>query len=225
MTVPADSPGPMESRQISLFEDVRIGGSQASARGSEPQNAPELQNVSVVPDSDLDPLSLPKRSQPVKRAKSPAPASTPNPQKAQIDPKKPVPVPAATSAAQAEAMTFTVAAAAASTESTMSSLQPAAVPEAAAANAPSAVSAAKPDAGMAKTHNLYLEVGTFKDEFLANTVADKLNQLGFHTVMIHKNVLWMQSYRVQVGPYPSQKEIAEAQQGLASHDFKTRLVN
>jgi class 3 adenylate cyclase/cell division protein FtsN len=225
MTVAADSTGPMESRQSSLFEDVRIGGSQASTRGSEPQNAPELQNVSVVPDSDLDPLSLPKRSQPVKRAKSPAPASAPNLQKAQFDPKKPAPVPAATSAAQAEAMTFTVAAAAASSESTMSSLQPAAVPEAATADAPSAVSAAKPDAGMAKTRNLYLEVGTFKDEFLANTVADKLNQLGFHTVMIHKNVLWMQSYRVQDGPYPSQKEIAEAQQGLASHDFKTRLVN
>jgi len=76
-----------------------------------------------------------------------------------------------------------------------------------------------------KPPQLYLEVGTFKDETWANNAVDKLTQLGFHAVLIHKNVLWSQSYHVQVGPYTNQKDIAEARQSLAAQGFKAHPVN
>jgi serine/threonine protein kinase/class 3 adenylate cyclase len=72
---------------------------------------------------------------------------------------------------------------------------------------------------------LYFEVGTFKDETWANNAVDKLTQLGFRAVIIHKNVLWSQSYHVEVGPYTNQKDIAEARQSLALQGFKAHPVN
>jgi hypothetical protein len=53
---------------------------------------------------------------------------------------------------------------------------------------------------------------------------DKLAQLGFHAVSVQKGHLWAQSYHVEVGPYTSPKDIEDAQQNLASHGFKARLV-
>ena len=76
-----------------------------------------------------------------------------------------------------------------------------------------------------KAPKLYFDVGTFKDETWANNAVDKLTQLGFHAVLIHKNLLWTQSYHVEVGPYTNQKDIAEARQSLASQGFKTHPVN
>jgi len=72
---------------------------------------------------------------------------------------------------------------------------------------------------------LFVEVGTFKEETWANDAVDKLTQLGFHAVLVHKNLLWMQSYHVQVGPYANQKEVSEAQKKLAAHGFKTHSVS
>jgi hypothetical protein len=54
---------------------------------------------------------------------------------------------------------------------------------------------------------------------------DKLTQLGFHAVLIHKNLLWTQSYHVQVGPYTNQKDIAEARQSLSAQGYKAHPVN
>jgi len=76
-----------------------------------------------------------------------------------------------------------------------------------------------------KAPQLYFEVGTFKDETWANNAVDKLTQLGFHAVVIHKNLLWSQSYHVQVGPYSTQRDIAEARQSLAAQGFKAHPVN
>lgn len=86
---------------------------------------------------------------------------------------------------------------------------------------PSKVSSAEPKA----PGKVYFEVGTFKDEAWANNAVDKLNQLGFHAVLIHKNRLWLQSYHVEVGPYTDQKAIAEAQQSLTSQGYKPHPVN
>lgn len=94
-----------------------------------------------------------------------------------------------------------------------------------AANSPAAESKPQEDVLPGKTANLFLEVGAFKDEGLANDAEQKLTQLGFHPMLMHKNLLWMQSYRVQVGPYSSQKEAAEAQQSLAAQGFKARRIN
>ena len=83
----------------------------------------------------------------------------------------------------------------------------------------------KPGGAESKTPDSYLEVGTFKDETHANQAVDTLSQLGFHTYLVHKNLLWTQSYHVEVGPYTNQKDIAEARQILASHGFKAHPVN
>jgi cell division protein FtsN len=90
-----------------------------------------------------------------------------------------------------------------------------------------AIAASQPKANgeVTKAPKLYFEVGTFKDETWANNAVDKLTQLGFHAVLIHKNLLWSQSYHVQVGPYTNQKDIAEARQNLASQGFKGHPVN
>jgi len=87
--------------------------------------------------------------------------------------------------------------------------------------------ASQPKAGVNETKapKLYFEVGSFKDETWANNAVDKLTQLGFHAVLIHKNLLWAQSYHVEVGPYTNQKDIAEARQSLASQGFKAHPVN
>jgi cell division septation protein DedD len=66
----------------------------------------------------------------------------------------------------------------------------------------------------------YLEVGSFKDESWANAAIEKLTQLGFHAILIHKQRLWVQSYHVEVGPYGSSGSIAGARQILDSQGFK-----
>jgi cell division protein FtsN len=70
----------------------------------------------------------------------------------------------------------------------------------------------------------YLEVGSFKESTWADNAVEKLNQLGFHAVSVHKTRLWMQSYRVQVGPYTDAKEMEAAQQRLATQGFKSHPV-
>ena len=76
-----------------------------------------------------------------------------------------------------------------------------------------------------KAPKFYIEVGTFKDETWANNAVDKLNQLGFHALLIQKSLLWSQSYHVQVGPYPDQKSVEEARKSLVSRGSKVRAVN
>jgi len=72
---------------------------------------------------------------------------------------------------------------------------------------------------------LFVEVGSFKDETWAISAVEKLTQLGFHAVVIHKTLLWTQSFHVQVGPYVDSKDIGAARQNLSSHGFKSHLVN
>jgi cell division protein FtsN len=76
-----------------------------------------------------------------------------------------------------------------------------------------------------KAPKLFVEVGSFKDETWALSAVDKLTQLGFHAVLVHKNLLWVQSYHVQVGPYANQEEVADAQKNLATHGFKAHPVS
>ena len=78
---------------------------------------------------------------------------------------------------------------------------------------------------VAKAPTVFIEVGSFKDETWAISAQEKLTQLGFHAVVIHKTLLWAQSFRVQVGPYTDPKEIEAARQSLSSHGFKSHLVN
>jgi class 3 adenylate cyclase/predicted Ser/Thr protein kinase len=81
-----------------------------------------------------------------------------------------------------------------------------------------------PDTGT-KSPATYIEVGSFKDETWANSAVEKLTQLGFHAVLIHKTLLWSQSFHVQVGPYTDPKDLEAARQSLTSQGFKLHPVN
>jgi hypothetical protein len=70
----------------------------------------------------------------------------------------------------------------------------------------------------------YFEVGSFKDSTWADHAVEKLTQLGFHAVSVHKNLLWMQSYQVRVGPYADPKDLEAARAVLVSQGFKPHPV-
>jgi cell division protein FtsN len=76
-----------------------------------------------------------------------------------------------------------------------------------------------------KTAKIFVEVGSFKDETWAESAVEKLTHLGFPAVILHKNLLWKQSYHVQVGPYTNPKDAADARDSLAAQGFKGHLVN
>jgi PilZ domain/SPOR domain len=68
----------------------------------------------------------------------------------------------------------------------------------------------------------FLEVGKFHDVIWADKATDRLTQLGFHAIVIHRGHLWMNSYQVLVGPYGSEAEAEAAHQNLVSRGFKPR---
>ena len=68
----------------------------------------------------------------------------------------------------------------------------------------------------------YFEVGKFKNNVLADNVADKLGQLGFHTAVVQKGRLWMNSYSVLVGPYGDNHDAEAARKDLVLHGFNPR---
>jgi serine/threonine protein kinase len=85
---------------------------------------------------------------------------------------------------------------------------------------PAKPSPAKPDSIAAS----YLEVGTFKESEWADDAVDKLSQLGFHAICVHKTLLWKQSYHVEVGPYATPEEISHAEEQLTAQGFKPHVV-
>ena len=86
----------------------------------------------------------------------------------------------------------------------------------------SAATEVKKEGAEPKIPNLFLDAGSFKDETWANAAVEKLTQLGYHAVVIHKNLLWSHSYQVEVGPYTAAKDMDGARQNLATQGFKTR---
>jgi serine/threonine protein kinase len=70
----------------------------------------------------------------------------------------------------------------------------------------------------------YLEVGSFKDAKWADDAVERLSQQGFHAICVHKTVLWMQMYHVQVGPYVTSDQIDHAQDLLTEQGFKSHIV-
>jgi class 3 adenylate cyclase len=82
----------------------------------------------------------------------------------------------------------------------------------------------KPVDGRSGLPLCYLEVGSFRDATWADSAVEKLSQLGFHAISVHKGHLWVQSYHVQVGPYAGPKDTEDAQHALALHGFKSHLA-
>jgi PilZ domain/SPOR domain len=68
----------------------------------------------------------------------------------------------------------------------------------------------------------YFEVGKFKENLLADKVADNLGQLGFHASVVQKGRLWMNSYSVLVGPYGDNQNAEAARKDLVLHGFNPR---
>ena len=104
---------------------------------------------------------------------------------------------------------------------------PSAVP-AAAPKATAVVADAKIDSKTAPAAPVpaasFLDVGSFKDSAWADAAVGKLSQLGFHAVSVPKNVLWMHSFEVQVGPYTKPADLEAARASLAAKGFKPHTV-
>jgi cell division protein FtsN len=70
----------------------------------------------------------------------------------------------------------------------------------------------------------YFDVGKFRDGFRANQAMGELGQLGFHSIIVHSRVLWMNSYHILVGPYVNQGEVEAARNSLQSRGFNPRVL-
>jgi Protein kinase domain/SPOR domain len=92
--------------------------------------------------------------------------------------------------------------------------------------APADPSSATPaTAKLESATDTYLEVGSFKDAKWADDAVQRLSQMGFHAISVHKTMLWkLQSYHVQVGPYATSSERDAAQQQLTAQGFKPHAV-
>ena len=200
-----DSVNPIASHEVDLYENFR------NTNAKTPSPDPGLSNVNL--GSDPAPI--------VKRVKSPVRT---NERKAKLGTQASTQTQVPASPAQPENLTSTDALKSTAQEAATNSSQPDTVPQPAVEQANTA-SQPKTGGVETKASQSYLEVGTFKEETWANNAVDKLTQLGFHALLIHKNLLWSQSYHVQVGPYTNQKDIAEARQSLAAQGFKAHPVN
>jgi cell division protein FtsN len=206
-----DSLSPIASHEVDLYQNFRAENAKI------PSPALESTKVNLgsanVPGAASNPSRIAKREKQSVRA---------NERKAKLDAQTAAQMQALASPAQPENPASADASKSVDLEPVANSAQPVPQPAVEQANA-----ASQPKTGGVepKAPQLYLEVGTFKDESWANNAVDKLTQLGFHAVLIHKNLLWSQSYHVQVGPYTNQKDIAEARQSLAAQGFKAHPVN
>jgi class 3 adenylate cyclase/cell division protein FtsN len=212
---PQYSFSPIASNAIDLYEDSR------AINGNAPSSQSELPNYSLPSKPVRLPAASPKPARIMNLSQAPVHTGV---RKAHSDAQTSAQLQTLASPAQPEMLTTLGASKPLGQELMMDSSQSNTMPEPAIvqANTSTLLKASGDDI---KAPKLYFEVGTFKDETWANNAVDKLTQLGFHAVLIHKNLLWTQSYHVEVGPYTNQKDIAEARQSLAAQGFKAHPVN
>jgi hypothetical protein len=79
-----------------------------------------------------------------------------------------------------------------------------------------------PGSASSSSSEMYFDVGEFKDVGWAERATAQLAQSGFQAQIVHKGRLWLNSYHVLVGPYPSVEAAQRAQAALASRGFKPR---
>jgi len=208
-----DSLSPIASHEVDLYQNFRAENAKLPPPALESTKVNLGSGSANVPGAGSNPSRIAKRGKQSDRT---------NERKAKLDAQTAAQMQVLASPAQAENPASADASKSVDLEPVTNSAQPVLQPAAEQANA-----ASQPKTGGVepKAPQLYLEVGTFKDETWANNAVDKLTQLGFHAVLIHKNLLWSQSYHVQVGPYTNQKDIAEARQSLAAQGFKAHPVN
>jgi serine/threonine protein kinase/class 3 adenylate cyclase len=212
---PQNSFEPMASHEVDLYGDSRAD------HGKPLSSIPDLpkHKLSAEPAAPL--IASSKPDQIVKHANS---AGRTNERKAHSTAQGSTQQQALANATQSEVLTPVSAPQPVEQEPATNSSQASAFPD---MTHEQVITSSQPKTGVdePKTPKFYFEVGSFKDETWANNAVDKLTQLGFHAVLIHKNLLWSQSYHVQVGPYTNQRDIAEVRQALSSEGFKVRPVN
>jgi len=201
--------------------EVDLTGNSMTAKGKTLSSDPGLPNDNLGSAPSTPPAVSSKPSRIVRGVKSPVRTDD---GKGHSDALNSTQLQPLASPTQPEILTSAGASNSAAQELATNSPQPNTVSE---PTVESAITSTQPKAGgdVTKAPKLYFEVGTFKEETWANNAVDKLTQLGFHAVLIHKNLLWSQSYHVEVGPYTNQKDIAEARQSLTSQGFKAHPVN
>jgi cell division protein FtsN len=206
---------PIASHEVDLYENFRTDNAMALS------SDPGLPNENLGSEPATAPGTSSNPSRIVKRVKSPIRTDK---GKAQLDAQGSTQTQVLANSTQPEILASVDASRSVASEPATNSSQPNTALE---QSLEQAKAAGQPKTGGVETKapQLYFEVGTFKDETWANNAVDKLIQLGFHAVLIHKNLLWSQSYHVQVGPYTNQKDISEARQSLASQGFKAHPVN
>ncbi len=212
---PQYSLSPIASNEIDLYEDSKAINRTA------PSSDSGLPNHSLPSEPAAAPAASPKAARIVKR---PISQIRNGERKAHLNGQNPKKLQMLVRPAQPELLMTVAVPKAEGPELAIDSSQPNAVPEPAIVQANTST-LLRTSGDDSKAPKLYLEVGTFKDETWANNAVDKLTQLGFHAVLIQKNLLWTQSYHVEVGPYTNQKDIAEARESLASQGFKAHPVN
>jgi PilZ domain/SPOR domain len=70
----------------------------------------------------------------------------------------------------------------------------------------------------------YFEIGRFKEDLWADEKVDDLTHLGFQALVIPKNLLWMTSYQVLVGPYSNEEDAQAARRNLQSRGLRPRSL-
>jgi cell division septation protein DedD len=202
---------PIASNEIDLYGDSRANKEKTPSPAQTPDSG--LIAYKTTSASSNPPAESPKPARTVKRATSPARSTA---RKEHLDQQNPAQSQTSASPAQPEVPAATASQGSEPIEAATNSTLPNPVFESMVVPTTSTT----PKGGAEEAKKLYFEVGSFKDETWADNAVEKLNQLGFHAVVIHKNLLWSQSYHVEVGPYASQKDIAEARQSLALQGFK-----
>jgi serine/threonine protein kinase/class 3 adenylate cyclase len=179
-------------------------------------------NEILVSEPNRQPVAPSQVSRAVKRKQTPArTVEAKTPSHAEVSAQ----LQAVTTSAQAQTLLPAEASQPASPEAATKPPQPESAPPDPAVEKAIPASVQKTADSAPKASAIFIEVGSFKDETWAISAEEKLTQLGFHAVLIHKTLLWAQSFHVQVGPYTDPKEIEAARQSLSSHGFKSHLVN
>ncbi len=178
--------------------------------------------LSAAPSADSIPPSDAQIAEPTKKWMKPHPVSAPLP--SQIKPNAANINPSALEGTSHTSLADLTPGMGGS--ATVSADAPAPQPAAAAPAAPEAsADPTKPSADNTNSGTeTYLEVGSFKDAKWADDAVERLSQQGFHAICVHRTVLWMQTYRVQVGPYVNSDQIDHAQEQLTEQGFKSHIV-
>jgi hypothetical protein len=205
-----------DSASNSIPESVDFAANSASSLESENQLQPQIDETDHQSESDAEEPLAPARTR-LQKSATRLSARVPNPSHASTDATPP----AASISSMPESTTSALP------TSTTSDPNPASAAPVASSRFESTGpserspgSASELDVGSVSL--TYFEVGNFKDPLWADKATETLVQSGFHSIVVRKGRLWMNSYHVLVGPFDNDAAAGTAQRNLESQGFKPR---